>query len=422
VFALVLRLIFFWESAHQIGIVQLAECCPDAINYIKMATAILDGTDAAERYFFTFGPGYAYFLASLMIIFGRGYLALLLVNILISTVSCLVVYKLAKDITNSYPVAVVSGIIVATSYTSITLSNMLLSDTVFQLLFAVGLLIFVRSHRTQRWSHFVLAGGIFGVAALVRALAQFWPLTMFIMSCALLRFSGNRHVLRRSSKWRAVVKPATCVGISILVIGAWVLRNYTVHGIPTMTMSGIIGVSKVAAAAENEERPFNQVREEWVREYLERTGQTRLTAAELYRLLEERAFTALKNNPSGMWRVYRSWTWQNLTAISRYHRGLLPDFKRTLIRLEYIITDNKLNYLCLSLSVLGFLILLWERRWSAASILGLTYLYFVPLVGLNPYQGSRVFFPAQIAWAILIAVVLVSAGRLVGRLLDRNRA
>ena len=44
-----------------------------------------------------------------------------------------------------------------------------------------------------------------------------------------------------------------------------------------------------------------------------------------------------------------------------------------------------------------------------AVIIGGLYAYYAVMIGFFRWQGSRYFFPGQIAWSILIAIVLVFA-------------
>ena len=69
--ALILRLLCLILSIGQIGIKGIAEAAPDSVLYFKMAKDLLSGTSAYEHGFFTFGPGFAYYLAFNMIFFGQ---------------------------------------------------------------------------------------------------------------------------------------------------------------------------------------------------------------------------------------------------------------------------------------------------------------------------------------------------------------
>ncbi len=424
VLAIILRLLFCYESLHQVGVASAALSSPDAVEYVGMARSVIDGTDVAERWFFTFGPGYAYFLCFWMFLLGERLFLLILLNILLSSISCLLVYRLGKMITGSYAVGMVAGVLAAMSYTSITLSSTLLSDSLYFFLFTASLVLLLQALENDRWRTYLLVGALVGAAALTRGIGQFWPIMMILVMIS-VRVSkyGLTSVSGFFSRRKSFLKPAVCVLVSVLFIGAWVLRNNSVHGVPVLTMSGTVGLAKVAGLTLEriEGTPFKEIQIRRVAEFKARTGIEKLTPSDYNRALLESTKQVFSEHTGEMLETYRYWTWRNMNEISYFHRTLLPEFNPTLIPLEETIKKYYLNYVCFALSVLGLLLLLFKRKFLAATILGLIYIYYVPLVGLTAHQGSRIFFPAQASWAILVAVVLVSAVEPIGRWFGLDR-
>jgi hypothetical protein len=81
----------------------------------------------------------------------------------------------------------------------------------------------------------------------------------------------------------------------------------------------------------------------------------------------------------------------------------------------YWLYDRSLNYLTFWLSMAGFAVLLLMRRWRAFVYLGTLYLYFTLMIGFTRWQGSRLFYPGQIAWAIVIGWLIVSVVAIAGQ-------
>jgi hypothetical protein len=48
-----------------------------------------------------------------------------------------------------------------------------------------------------------------------------------------------------------------------------------------------------------------------------------------------------------------------------------------------------------------------DHRWFAACVLGLTYASFSLLIGVSFWQGSRLHYPAEMAWSILVAYAII---------------
>jgi len=64
--ALIFRLVFLTFVADQLGLESIKTVTPDSQNYLNIAKDFLAGTDDAEKYLFTFGPGYPYFLTYIL--------------------------------------------------------------------------------------------------------------------------------------------------------------------------------------------------------------------------------------------------------------------------------------------------------------------------------------------------------------------
>ena len=182
--ALVLRLTLLAASNNQAGIQQVFNNSPDSIEYMNMARSIASGSDEHEFSFFVFGPGYAYYLALTNIVFGGRLGPTIVLNIIVSSLLCLLIYLFAMMLLRSYAVAIVAALLAALSYDSITLSCYLLSDTIYFAIFLSGLLLYLKALDSGAWKYFIFAGILTGLAILIRSIGQFWPVMMIIIAIA----------------------------------------------------------------------------------------------------------------------------------------------------------------------------------------------------------------------------------------------
>jgi hypothetical protein len=73
-------------------------------------------------------------------------------------------------------------------------------------------------------------------------------------------------------------------------------------------------------------------------------------------------------------------------------------------------------------SAAGLVLLVRHRRHLAWILTGLTFLVFTVVTGFSFWQGSRLHYPAEMAWSILLSYAIVFAGRSAYSLLRRNKA
>ncbi|MCH8963787.1 MAG: glycosyltransferase family 39 protein, partial [Planctomycetes bacterium] len=120
------------------------------------------------------GPGYGLFLGGYFALFGTQAWPILIAQVLMGSVNCVLVWLLAGRLGLSGRVAAIAGTIAALSLTSISLSCMLLTETLFFTLQLTGLLCWVLAFRRNHWLWFVAAALLFGAATFVRGVTLFW--------------------------------------------------------------------------------------------------------------------------------------------------------------------------------------------------------------------------------------------------------
>jgi 4-amino-4-deoxy-L-arabinose transferase-like glycosyltransferase len=410
VLAFTLRIIFLLTSISQIGLDGISRASPDGVLYINMAEDIINGTNDYENGFFSFGPGFAYLLAAVFAVGGKGLFPFLILQIIISSLSCVLIYRLAVLLTRSYSVATVAGILSAISYTSIMQSLVVLSDISFFFIFLLSLILYIKGFDTGRWRYFIGAGLLAGIAILFRSVGQFWPFMMIILVYPLIRF-GTRLPSFATHTRRLFLKSIVAVMLAVCIVSIWVVRNVFVHELPILADAGVNGAARVTILVLEriEERPMAEIWPRLQREYMEEHRLKELTPRDSYSFFVDQIRRTVYEHPKEFAMTYIELLWQNLNEISYFHRRLLPDFNREIIALEYKIKNLWLNYVNFVLSMCGLLILLITRQYRAFAVLAGVYIYFAVFIGFGYWQGSRLFFPGQIAWSILIGIFIVNS-------------
>ena len=425
--ALILRGAWLALMCTQFSGHEVAHLLPDSKRYINTANYLLgwpelndypsyDGGSVyqtGEGSLMWNGPGYGAFLALCFSVFGSADLPVQLVQIVLSAAGCVAVALLAYVLLGSTRVSICAGLICALSLTSISLSCLVLTETLFFLLHAVGLLLMILAYRRNKLYWFVLSALLITAATYVRAVDQLWPAAFLILAVLLpRRFLGGP---RRRVILNASVAFALCV--SCLLVFCW--RNYAQHGIFTFTTNGVIAAryywtARTLASLVSGVN-CRAMQRRMTAENISRYGPEGATIAQYYRDDMEVFQDALRRHPVPMAKRFLISVYQNTTRGSQLHSLQLPKLARTFEKLHPI-THKRAGVMILGMTCLGLVLLLSSREHRGAGlILLLTYGYITGISGLTFWQGSRVCYPAQMAWAILAAVVLDRAWSLLTR-------
>ena len=208
-----------------------------ADNYDELATSIWLG----HGYRFTAEtaltlmrePGYPYFLAALMHVFGNGNWPSIVANLFFTSASALLIANLSRSISTRAGVALVAallfllhpGIMIAELRSGVEVPFMLLLLCVF--------LAMRQALHSGKPLDFVKVGIVLGLTCYVRSTALLFPVC-FVVQAALTERT-----------WRALatsgVRTVTVVLTAMLVLTPWIVRNYGLVGqfIPTATVAGV---------------------------------------------------------------------------------------------------------------------------------------------------------------------------------------
>lgn len=169
-------------------------------------------------------PGYYYFLAAIYALFGHDYLAVRIVQAAVDTLTCLLVYSLAKEAFGA-TAGFLAGLVAAAYPPLIFYTGVLLTETLTTFVLTAAMWLLLRLARgEQRWRYLwvVLAGLLLGFTVITRS--------VFLVTAALLLV----WVLILAEGWQgwpSAVRLTLCFVVPIaLLIAPITIRNWRIHG------------------------------------------------------------------------------------------------------------------------------------------------------------------------------------------------
>ncbi|PKK82379.1 MAG: hypothetical protein CVT49_14160 [candidate division Zixibacteria bacterium HGW-Zixibacteria-1] len=401
--ALCLRLVFMLLLSAGHDSVSMTQLFSDTPKYIGASDYLFGKSQSGQYDLFLVGPGYPFFLGVLTGIFGLTFWPAIIFQIILSSLSCLLIYKIAIIILDNKPVAFIAGLISVVSLTSITLANSVLTETLFFFLFCLSVHQFFRSLKSDKWSTAVWAGIWGGLAVLVRSVALVFPFVMILI--ALIYPSRRQDSRCRGIMSRVLVTMLIIFGISSI----WAIRNLAVHDTFVVSDTGLKAARiYLGAQVMNNERGGRTWELDKVRDSMYESSMIPIHAGDYRRAQTETLdflMYSFRKHPILYIKYYFRNIWDNATAISSLQNELTPDFRWISI-IYYPVKWGYRMPLMLVLSITGFFVLA-RRDLAGAACLLIIMLYFAALSGVTFWQGSRVFYPAQITQTILAAATLL---------------
>ncbi len=419
--ALLLRVLYLLFMADQYTSLVILHLLDDSQTYISIAKYILGVNVAGADDLLLAGPGYGYLLAAVFKLFGFTSWPTLILQIFVSSLGCVYIYKIAQILINNRIVSLIASLLAATSLTSISLSTSILTDSLFFFLLVVAIYYFLLGINRGQWKYFIFCGVLLGISSLVRSVGLFFPAVLIFIAYV---FPLSLSVLSRKS---ALLRSIITSLILIIVALPWAIKNKSEHDIFTVSETGALAArnylcSKVIYQAESR-KSLMELRD-WMA--APKTVQGRPETA---RERHDHATTVIKEvfskYPGTFIKVFFENIFENIGALSTIHTLQLPQFRNLFeIYTEKLFTKGN-SLLVFFLSLIGFGLLFRDGKKREALILASIYCYFAFLSGFTYWQGSRIFYPAQLAWVILVAFTLYQIGIAIGKfrlyLLNRNK-
>ncbi len=402
--AVVLRLAFFFLMISDLGADHLIDQYQDPIKYVRAAEFSFGRANDGIIDLYLVGLGYPFFLGLLTMLGGQVYWPVIIVQILLSAITCVLIYKIASLLLGNEWIAIVSGFLAAISLTSISLANAVVSETVFFFLLVTAFYLFLRGIVKNKWRPVVFAGIVGGLAVLVRSAALPFPLVLIIIGLL------APCIVRSVTKKQAVFKTTIVALIMLAIPAMWGVRNLIVHDTFTVSSTGLLAAKTYLAAKVKIDgerrhiRDFKQVRDSLYRVSLANYGHN------LYKQDQAESMAMVlgtfKTYPALFIEHYFSMMFYNTTSVSSLQHLQLPGYDTSMQSIENTIHGDFFNPAVLMVSLLGFVVVLRINR-ATALILLLPVLYFAIISGVTSGQGSRIFFPAMLTQAVLVATALV---------------
>lgn len=399
--ALALRVAYLALASAHLGFQSFAAFAPDTQFYDYVAQYLIEGHLRGPSVMLMVGPGYGVVLAALRLAFGPGPLAPILLNIVLGTLAPLVVYGLAHRLTGSRLVALAAGLVSACSLTSVCMSCHILTDQPLYTLYAAALYGFVRGYQERSRGWFVASGLAVAAAAFLRASGQ---LAVPVFALLALVLPARPQY---SSRWRLFSHAGLAALVAATAIFAWSFRNFVKEGQFVFTTLGMLTMRHCLVAqalAEDDADQIQKYRIEWGIE----DGESDLDRYRgAYDRARARVHEAWRTMPQRMVYYYLYNIHVNLRAANDYVPIQVPLLAPLMQKINAAVWWFW-GYTLVALSLLG-MILLWARdRRAAAWILGTHYVVFTAFCGSSFWQGSRLHFTAEIAWAILVPYALLT--------------
>jgi 4-amino-4-deoxy-L-arabinose transferase-like glycosyltransferase len=403
--ALGLRLLFLLLMLANVGATHLVDQFKDPIKYFTAADYLFNRTETGQYELFLVGAGYPLFIGICNTIFGHIYWPILLIQIILSSYTCVMIYKLAQLITRNLAISVIAGILAAVSLTSISLANALLSETVFFFLFTFSLYLFFKGLSENQWKSIILSGILGGAAVLVRSVAMFYPVLLVVFA---FLFTTAGLSLKRKS---VLLKAAITALIMIFIPALWGLKNITEHGTFTVSGTGVLAAKTYLTAGiltEAEGRrnsDFPRLRDSLY--------QSSLAEYQVGNYQENQSkdiefiLSSIRKYPSVFLNKYFSIVLDNATAVSKLQFVQLPGLTDFFNAVDKLMRRSSYNDpLVLVFSLVGFFIIA-RKNLNIALILLINIIYFAAMSGITFAQGSRIFFPALSTQSILVATTIL---------------
>lgn len=398
VLALTLRVGYMLLAIHNLGLDDFWQWARDARTYWHVSEELLRGIDQGDYWLLRVGPGYALILAGLRTVFGDTHLPPIILNVLLGSAAPVLVYLLAWRFFAVKAIALAAGIIAAISTTSIALSCHALTDQPSFTFQVAALLAFVIGMQSGKARWFGWAGLAATVATFIRPSGQFWPLLFLVIPLLM----PTQPVF--GSRWRQF-RVASLTGLILLVaIMGWSARNWVKYDLFTFGTNGVYTVRScliVRAIADNTPGGnISKLRERWHEE----DGEFSENWFPSYALANARIRTVTREHPDWVLRAYLKSLDENLQARNYYTERQLTQLKPFFAFLNDMI-DAWFGYFLVVVTIVGLIWMMIRKESLAWLLLGATYGYNTAMLGLSFWQGSRLHYQAEMAWAIVGAYV-----------------
>lgn len=380
---------------------------PDSVNYVIAAkTLMIQGFLAHSSALFYFPPGYPLFIMLHFAIFGEHAFPILLTQAILSSGTCVVVYLICEEVRLRRSVGLLAGILASCLVTSVSLSAVILSDTLYTFIFALSLLYIIRACINGNIPSFVTAGLLAGTATLIRPVGKYWAFAFAFVGASFVWLRG-RDKSNQSPQWHVIVGGFLCAcGVACLLPVPWLVRNDKVHGFPVLAITTISAPSTVAAktAGDLEGKDYRAVQTRWERECESMQSDSLTTIEEYCECAKQKTAQLLRERPLRFLRAYLEWDWQNINERDYLLPVVVPQSSIVVEKFYETLKSLRLQRALFIFALAGLALLGLGGHWGAALPLAIAFIYSAIMIGAYPNQGSRYFSPGLTVGSIFLAV------------------
>jgi tetratricopeptide (TPR) repeat protein len=137
----------------------------DSITYLDLAERTIREGFFYKDIYFTSGIIYIYFLALILYIFGRNYLLITTIQIILGAFNCVLVYLIGKSVFNN-KIGIIAALIASFYGVLIFFNGELLAATLGFFLFNISILLFLKFQNNENKRNIFFGGMFLGLAAL----------------------------------------------------------------------------------------------------------------------------------------------------------------------------------------------------------------------------------------------------------------
>ncbi|MCH7879517.1 MAG: hypothetical protein IH914_09425 [candidate division Zixibacteria bacterium] len=407
VVSLTVRAIFLWLVAQNFTSDEYWFKFSDTVFFADVAQSFRDGFALHEESLALVGPGYGFVLFIQDLFAGSNVWANLIINILVSSLNCLLVRSLALRVGVSKTTAALAGYICALSISSISFSCILYSETVFTLITLLTVHSFLSTVAQGRLSDGLAFASLCAIASLIRSVGQFYPLMLALLLALWIWHERNNAGLPDIPLRSARLFMYVTLAAALTII--WPLRNYAVHGVFTISETGTRAARDYwiaeAVADIHGDTSLEIPRVLWKKQIASRYGPTGPTILQRHEFDLNIIRDTVSAYPLETFSAYLGNVWTNMTSESYVQHENVPQLDELWTFYSKRFASN-LGVVLVMLHFLGSYLMIRGGLWRAATLLALFYLYLALITGASFWQGSRLFLPAQPFWAISCAFAL----------------
>lgn len=262
----------------------------DEIEYYLLASHLCKGKGFVvvngQPYAFR-PPGYPFYLATLCFIFGPSIPVYKILNVILDTISCLLVSLFVKRIT-TITASILSGLIFSFHPVLIYFSGLIYPETLLIMLISLLIFIFTFNLNNKYWLNAVMAGIIIGYMVHIRPNWVFWAPGIILWFLT--------RSIPKNKKIKNIIAFLFVINLSMM---PWMIRNYLNFGeiIFISTIGGVTfwgGNNALANGGWIEPSPFTW---EGKDPPVDMKGWTGLTEKESETRFYAAAFEWILNNP-----------------------------------------------------------------------------------------------------------------------------